>query len=96
MQNFTHVYEREDGMLECYNVEPTVLTKDEYEAVKYKEERATRRAQLMAELEAIDNEIANEEVESPKTADPEEKVVAESPEVKAETPVTPTRPKRLW
>lgn len=62
-------YLREDGRYDLYDVEPQIISAEEFEAMKRRQELEARKQALLEELSAVDNEIAN---------------MASAPEVKAE------------
>ena len=52
-------YLRPDGRYDLFpnTVEPEVISAEEYESLKHREELEKRKAELLAELKAIDNEL---------------------------------------
>lgn len=81
-------YLRPDGRYDLFpdTVEPEVISAEEYESLKHREELEKRKAELLAELKAIDNELLPQptpaEVAPASTPAPQADVTAN-----AETPV---------
>ena len=52
-------YLRSDGRYDLFpsDIEPEVISAEEYESLKHREELEKRKAELLAELKAIDNEL---------------------------------------
>lgn len=65
-----YAYLREDGRYDTYDVEPTVITAEEYAVIKKREELQAREAQLLVQRASIDAEIADVRNKLASTAEP--------------------------